>query len=69
MASPTHFQISMLILQGLMDDPTAERLRVTNLYGIQHFPTASFKDDAPDQQHRGKHNVEQYLSGSWFSSI
>jgi hypothetical protein len=31
----------------------------------QHSLTASFKDDAPDQEHRGMKEAEQYLSGSW----
>lgn len=30
----------------------------------QHSLTASFKDDAPDQEHRGMEEAEQYLSGS-----
>jgi hypothetical protein len=62
MANTTHFQISMVILHALMDDPTAGQLRATDLCSTQHFLTASFKDDAPDQQHRGMSDTEQYLS-------
>jgi hypothetical protein len=69
MANRIHFQISMVILHVLMDDSSAGQLRVSDLYSIQYFLTASFKDDAPDQQHRGMNDAEQYLSGSWFSSI